>query len=269
MTGKHFKVIRCISAGVEAVEAETDRAFGRHMHEHFGIGLISRGAQQSASGRGRVEAMAGDVITVNPGEVHDGIPIGDGGRRWHMLYSDPRWISATFEDMAEHAGIPAREFAFPVIRDTRAADSFRALYRAMVDNGGTPSPLKVDETLLLLFDHLLERKSPASRSCSARITHAQAMIDDDPLASLSLSMLAKETELSRFQLVRAFARQTGLTPHAYLLQRRIQLARRLIATGTALAEAAAASGFADQSHMTRLFVRSFGFSPGAYAKTRR
>ncbi len=90
-------------------------------------------------------------------------------------------------------------------------------------------------------------------------------IDDAPARPISLADLARESGLSRFQLVRAFARATGLTPHAYLMQRRIDLARRLIADRTPLAEAAAASGFADQAHMTRLFVRNYGVAPGAYA----
>jgi AraC-like DNA-binding protein len=71
--------------------------------------------------------------------------------------------------------------------------------------------------------------------------------------------------LSRFQVVRAFVKATGLTPHAYLIQCRIDLARRLIGGGTRLAEAALASGFADQSHMTRVFVRRYGISPRVYA----
>ena len=49
------------------------------------------------------------------------------------------------------------------------------------------------------------------------------------------------------------------------MQRRIDLARRMIAGGSSLAEAAIASGFADQSHMTRTFIRKYGLSPGAYA----
>ncbi|SQI36332.1 AraC-like ligand binding domain [Serratia plymuthica] len=56
------------------VTADTDFSFGRHTHDQFGIGLMDRGAQKSLSGRGRVESSAGDIITVNPGEVHDGSP---------------------------------------------------------------------------------------------------------------------------------------------------------------------------------------------------
>ena len=82
---------------------------------------------------------------------------------------------------------------------------------------------------------------------------------------MTLADLARECGLGPFQVLRGFARATGLTPHAYLVQRRIHLARRLIAGGTPLAAAAAASGFADQSHMTRTFCRSYGVSPRAYA----
>jgi AraC-like DNA-binding protein len=71
--------------------------------------------------------------------------------------------------------------------------------------------------------------------------------------------------VSQFQLLRAFDKAIGFTPHAYLIQRRVQLARKLIAGGAGLAEAALASGFADQSHMTRIFTRSFGLSPHLYA----
>nr|WP_272942491.1 helix-turn-helix transcriptional regulator [Novosphingobium sp. Rr 2-17] len=81
--------------------------------------------------------------------------------------------------------------------------------------------------------------------------------------------LAGESGLSRFQVVRGFKRAFGLAPHAYLLQCRINLTRRLIASGLPLAEAAIASGFADQSHMTRLFARNFGVSPGAFGRATR
>ena len=65
--------------------------------------------------------------------------------------------------------------------------------------------------------------------------------------------------------MRGFARLTGLTPHAYVVQRRLDLARRLIRQGGALAEAAVDAGFADQSHMHRVFAAHYGFTPGAYA----
>ena len=81
---------------------------------------------------------------------------------------------------------------------------------------------------------------------------------------MTLQDLADDCRVGRFRLLRDFARLTGLTPHAYQLQRRIDIARRMIAAGTPLAEAATAAGFADQSHMTRNFTRRYGYTPGAY-----
>ena len=61
------------------------------------------------------------------------------------------------------------------------------------------------------------------------------------------------------------ARLIGLTPHAYVMQRRLDTARSLIRHGSTLAGAAVEAGFADQSHMHRVFVARHGFTPGAYA----
>jgi AraC-like DNA-binding protein len=146
---------------------------------------------------------------------------------------------------------------------------FRDLYQAMT-GGADHEILQADQALLQLLDALLQPPGHAQpRPLVPRgIATARAWIDDDPAAPLTLAALAKEAGLSRFQFLRGFARETGLTPHAYLMQRRIHRARNLIATGAGLAEAATASGFSDQSHMTRLFVRSFGMAPGSYARAR-
>lgn len=266
MERTQFRLLRCRRSGVEAVEADTTLVFGRHTHEQFGVGLIVRGAQKSASGRGPVEAGAGDIITVNPGEVHDGAPIGDGGRSWRMLYLDPAIVADLATDITEGRRAEACEFTQPKVSNRRMAGQFSRLFRAMTSSASDQHGLQTDETLLLLLGSLLQPESSEPRSVPIGIASARALIDDDPLSTLTLATLADEAGLSRYQFLRSFARATGLTPHAYVLQRRIHRARQLIGHGTPLAEAAAQSGFADQSHMTRLFARSFGVTPGVYAK---
>ena len=66
--------------------------------------------------------------------------------------------------------------------------------------------------------------------------------------------------------LRVFSKATGQTPHAYLVNLRVNLARELLATGTRPAEAAVAAGFSDQSHLTRVFKRIVGVTPGHYAR---
>ncbi|WP_434710650.1 AraC family transcriptional regulator [Rhizobium sp. YTUHZ045] len=260
MPKNQFRMLRSALPGVEAVEAETPHSFARHTHEQFGIGLVSSGAQKSLSGRGMVEAEAGDIITVNPNEVHDGAPIGE-RRSWRILYFDPEIVIG----LSQEIGPGRSEIPHPVIRDAAMAGRFETLFYAATASAA--DGLLCEELLLQLVADVMregggsEERPPVPSSIRA----ARDLIDDDPLAAVSLADLSRESGLSRFQLLRGFARATGLTPHAYLIQARIHIARRLIAQGTPLAEAAFASGFADQSHMTRVFVRKYGLSPRLYA----
>ena len=123
-------MIRSGIAGVEAVSARSRHGFPRHTHGRFGVGVIECEAHRSLSGRDMVEAGPGDIITVNPGEVHDGMSIGGAGRSWRMLYIDPALVAAILCDMSEGrtAGI---EFSHPVVQDARGARRFRGLFSAL------------------------------------------------------------------------------------------------------------------------------------------
>lgn len=267
MAKGQFRMLRSATAGIDAVEAESRHSFARHTHDQFGIGLIYHGGQKSLSGRGMVEAGAGDMITVNPGEVHDGAPIGDAGRSWRMLYFDPSLVSAAAEDISQGRS-PVGEFTAPVLHDAEAANHFRALFAAVTAPTTQDEAIRREERLLLMLSIMLAPGGAEQHEGPAAVTAAKTMIDDDPTAAITLADLAAEARLSRFQLVRNFAKAVGLTPHAYIVQRRIDLARRLIGTGMPLAEAAFTAGFADQSHMTRVFVSKYGLSPGAYAEAK-
>ena len=151
----------------------------------------------------------------------------------------------------------------PIARDVRLVPLFEACFAAVC--GG--DRLAQEQAQVALLAHLLLHHAGlrAPPALSPSIARARQRIDDDPAANHRLADLAAEAAASRFQLLRAFQRELGLTPHAYVLQRRIALARRLIAQGSALADVAHGAGFADQSHMTRAFVRHLGYTPGAFA----
>jgi len=267
---------RCAIAGVEATVAETARAFPRHSHDRFGVGVIVSGGHKSASGRGPVEARMNDAIMVNPGEVHDGSPLDERGRAWHMLYFEPSMLVSA---AAQLNATEAREVELtqPVVHDPLLKHLFERLF-AMAVRPSARDDLACEQALVELVAHLLSAHATCrasghapvlGKSSVGTIAHAKARIDDDPAAPLTLADLADEAGISRFQLLRAFAHETGLPPHAYRMQRRVVLARQLIARGVSLADAAAAAGFADQSHMTRAFVRLLGVTPANYAAAMR
>jgi hypothetical protein len=84
--------------GVETITLVSTHHFPRHSHDQFGIGVIAFGAQRSWSGVGPVSASAGEVITVNPGEIHDGVPLGGDARGWRMIYFDPDLVAREVRD---------------------------------------------------------------------------------------------------------------------------------------------------------------------------
>jgi len=265
MAAEGFRPHRSALAGWEAVSAESARAFDRHSHDAYGFGVIERGAQRSLSGRGVVEAGPGDLIMVNPGEVHDGLPLGRDGRAWHMLYVTPERMAQIGAELGMPAG--SGEWLPPVARDPALAAEVLRLFRLLTAPAAAGDALQGEGRGLATLSALLQRHAGLRLQPEppAPIARCRELIDDDPAAALSLADLAAEAGLSRFQVMRGFARELGLTPNAYRMQRRIASARGLIGRGLPLAEAAAMAGFADQSHMTRAFVRHLGYTPGAYA----
>ena len=168
------------------------------------------------------------------------------------------------------SGGAAEDFTFaqPVFLSPDTRSQFDRVHAHASHADVSDSAMSAESALLTLVARL-------HGHCTGRAVRAQGpvgvirraidRIDSDPAAPVTLSDLATEVGLSRFQLLRAFSRQLGLTPHAYIRQRRIQLARRLIRARVGLAEAAALAGFYDQPHLTRAFLKQFGVTPRQYA----
>jgi AraC-like DNA-binding protein len=83
---------------------------------------------------------------------------------------------------------------------------------------------------------------------------------------LHLADIARECGVSPFQLIRAFHAAFGVPPHAWLMQVRLRRARAMMVHGESITTAAFGCGFVDQSHLTRVFKRYYGMTPGAYLK---
>jgi AraC-like DNA-binding protein len=251
-------------AGINAMTAASARSFPRHIHDQFGVGIVDAGGHSSWSGRGQVEAGPRSFICVNPGEVHDGHAVGQRQRCWRMFYFDPTVIEQARSDIFDgrHS-----EFTFraPVFADPGLHSTFDAMF-AFGGAAGVDDAMAADAILLTLIAGLVPHSTSTAelRGSTADIGRARQRIEDDPTAPLSLADLAQETGVSRYQLVRAFARELGLTPHAYVMQRRLAHARRRILAGTALVDVAVSCGFYDQSHLNRFFVRQFGVTPRRY-----
>jgi AraC-like DNA-binding protein len=86
---------------------------------------------------------------------------------------------------------------------------------------------------------------------------------------ITLQDIGYASGYSVYQIIRAFRRRLGTTPHAYLMRMRIEYAAERLSQGDSIAGAAADAGFSDQSHLTRHFKRVFGTTPGRYVLAQR
>ncbi|WP_300649789.1 AraC family transcriptional regulator [Hydrogenophaga sp.] len=264
------KVAATPLAGVFVTLMESARSFPRHWHSTYGLGLIDRGAQRSSSGRGSVEAFAGQCMTHNPGEVHDGAPIGDTARCWRMFHIEPTAM-ARLQGVALPSNV---EWHAPVM-DDEALRSTLCLAFAASESAGTAvrkssstSQGMLEEALILAIGRASElTRTPQPRQPDeANLSLVIERLADDVAHAPTLDELAALSGTSRYTLVRQFGRSHGLPPMAWLMQLRLQRARDRIAAGWTLADTALSCGFSDQSHLTRLFTRQFGHTPGAWRK---
>jgi AraC-like DNA-binding protein len=145
-----------------------------------------------------------------------------------------------------------------------------AIRPALGDLGRPLEDLLRDQIILSLADALAAadssevRRGPGARNWPA-VRRARELLDAGFRNGVTSAELEAATGLTRYVLARHFRLCLGTSPYRYLLMRRLDRARALIRRGAPLAEAAYASGFADQSHMTRHFKKAYGISPGRWA----
>lgn len=253
--------------GMEVLRATfVAHTYGRHTHDEYAIGTIERGAQTFAYRGAERLATPGVVVVIEPGEVHTGRAAAPEGYAYRMLYPNPDWLRRAASELADRPR-SAPVFPDPVVHDPPLAGAVRALHLALEE----PAPrLECEARLLSTLTAIVARHGedrpsprPVGRESPA-VARARAYLEDSYAEDLTLADLAAVVALSPFQLARVFRAAVGLPPHAYLDQVRVRHAKRLLAAGLPIAEAALAVGFADQSHLTRRFKRLVGVTPGVY-----
>ncbi len=209
-------------------------------------------------------------MVLHPDEAHDGHATSgqegvDAGFAYRMLYVDPAAVSAAI------GGHP------PFVPEVVADDPVLAglLREAFADFPQALEPLAVDAVVERLAGRLAARSDDRPRARSATVAHRAVARARDFLAAEAHRTVASEelenvTGLDRFALSRHFRAATGTSPHRYQVGRTAGPGAEDDRRGRApLSDAAAATGFADQSHLTRHFSARFGLTPGRWATLAR
>jgi AraC-like DNA-binding protein len=238
-----------------------------HAHEELTLGLVTGGAIHLQTRSREALAQAGSFVLINPEEVHQGTPATLEGWRCRTIHILPHVIRETAEEMKSFSSLPPIAFRSPTIDDIDLAKDLLELHRCCeVAN----SSLERQSRITALIARLLARHAETSiegpsRHCEPlAVSRARAYLHENFSDQVRLTELARTAGVTPFRLLRAFQKSTGLTPHAYQIQARVRAAYVLLQGQAAVAEVAAATGFADQAHLTRVFKAIMGATPGQY-----
>jgi AraC-like DNA-binding protein len=242
-------------------------SYAPHTHETYAIAAVMEGCEAFRHRGERRYAPAGSLAVVCPDELHDGEPHGD-GFVYRTVYPSVALMREIAEDLTGRPVPHAPWFRASVLHEPDLAHDLARLHAA-VRPGAPASMLEADARLVAFLSRLVARHAdlgvvpPAGRETRA-VSRARELLDARFSEEIALDDLARAAGLSRSHLIRAFRRETGLTPHAYQIDRRFRAASRLLERGEAPGEVAAACGFCDQSHLNRVFKARMGVTPGAY-----
>lgn len=241
-------------------------AFARHAHDRVSFSLIERGALRVAQPGGIETVPAGSLILFDHDRVHWGGSEERHGWWVRTLYVDPAYLASLAAEQG-HRGFGTVGFAAQVSRAPDLLARFRAVHDSTAAGG---APLELESLLQdalseVLLRHGEARLDPPEPGQEPRaVTRAREMIEDRVADALTLADLSEAAGLSPYRLNRVFAASLGMPPHAYQTHLRSRLALRLLRDGRAVSEVALTCGFADQSHLTRVLKRQYGFTPGAF-----
>jgi len=248
--------------GVELYRARIIRhAFQPHAHDAFGFGAIESGVERFRYLGAEHLAPPGTIVSMNPDELHTGRAETADGWSYRMIYVDPEVVENVtgergwwFDDVVRHDRSSAR----------RVTQLLERLWQAR-------EPLAFDS---LLFSLLAELRRYARVPLPAKKDKLRFDAVVDYLRAhlsrrLSLDELAAVAGLSPFHFLRCFQQEYHVTPQQMLMALRLLEAKRLLASGEAPALAAAATGLADQAHLTHAFARRYGVTPARYQRQLR
>jgi AraC-like DNA-binding protein len=257
------------AAGISGMRAQLRKSGYRpHSHDTYTVSVVEGGIQEFAYRRSVHRCARGQVSVLHPDERHDGRPATGEPLRYNCLYLSP----AAIQDAIAATGVRKATLPFisePVLDHPGIAQAVRAAFENELE------PLFADSLVVSLANHLadlafgLQVEVVRRRLDVAALNRAAEFLRCSADRVVHSRELEAITGLTRFDLATQFKRRFGTSPYRYLLMRRLELVRAALLSGVDLAEVAQQTGFADQSHMGRVFRLAIGMTPREFARLHR
>ena len=239
--------------------------YDRHAHETFSIGAVTGGRSTYLNGRSQERIGAGVVVLMNPDDVHACNPLDDHPWSYRMMYVDVAWLTRLQHELGFSENQDFRAFSAIMSTEPSLYRGLNRLYAVLTDT--QTDTLHKHTAAIEFFTHVQQSLNPApalAKDANLKLKRAADFISEHCTRSLSLEEICASADLSASYLIRAFKQHYGMTPHAYLINRRLQFGRAQLKRGHRIADVALEAGFADQAHFQRAFKRFHAATPRQY-----
>ncbi len=262
-------------AGMSLLHADfTTHEYAPHVHDAVVVAATEIGGSAFKSRGKSGSAHTRALLVFNPAEPHSGRMGGSTRWRYRSFYL----AAAGIQEVLRLLGTDqTRYFTSNIFYDEDLVARFLKLHRIFDETHTEAADTFLKRELLLRsFGALFQRHGHAHQQVPRQPSKGRAalapvvtLIHDCYAQRLSLEQMGCAANLTPFQLIGLFNKTFGLTPHAYLTQLRLKVAIENLRTGQAVAEAAMAAGFYDQSALNSHFKRAFGMTPQQYVRAMR
>ncbi len=240
--------------------------YAAHSHAHWSVGAVTSGVSTFLYRDASHQISAGDLVMMNPYWVHACNPIANQPWAYLMLYVDAFWLSELRYQLGLLPSPEWQDIATAVIRQPSIYRQFCEMADCLLDEQGT-----MDHKQQVLTSYLTTLMTELAEEPPLTLTPTPELLDkvakhlrQHCARDISLDDLSQQTGYSAGHLIRSFKQYYGLTPHAYLINQRIQLGQAALRQGQPIVEAALAAGFNDQPHFQRTFKRLVAATPHQY-----
>jgi len=244
-------------------------SFPKHFHEEYLVVTIKEGRNDLFCSGKSYTAFPGDVILINPGEVHDGNSYKNGYLHYNVFYIDPYSLTQMLEHSYYLPGINSCSFSQTHLKQSLLANKINHFYSCLAKE--YVDEIYLHEQYLDIIQDIAVNYSTSKPDNYAfdsyygsKVKELKEYINDNLGSKLSLQYLSGICFISPFHLLKVFQRFTGITLHQYILVRRIEKAKEMLRNKKSIGDVAFLLGFTDQSHFTRSFKKMIGMTPGEY-----
>lgn len=240
------------------------REYKPHMHSTFSIGALDSGQVQYRVIDQSSTLSVGSLALINPEELHSCNAVTEEGRSYYMLFLDVAWCLQVQQSLWQVD-------SFVPVQQIRLDDSdlYQQYCQTMQLVMGQETHLMAKEQLLvdlvsIVFKMTCTEQVAIKDVPDESIKQLKNFLGRSLKDDLTLEQFAGKSEANSYTLLRRFKKATGITPHAYRMNCRIEQAKHYLRQGMDIAETALECGFFDQSHLHRHFKAMTTVTPKEY-----